>query len=209
MLPFSERVAEGVLVVRDDPLLEIRNSPGEVAVHAELYLAVLVEMQVAVLQVLDAHESEHVGEHLELLLFKDCVLVLKSFYLLKVLEARLAMRALLLQLLRQVLNLHAQVFLMKKELLEAGHFLLVMDLAAELADHFALLPPVADGLLTPLKAEIDVVGVLMLAVDSLAVLVPPEVVVEQQSEGNEEHANAAPGRLRGHCQVGEQEVVCD
>lgn len=119
------------------------------------------------------------------------------------------MRALLLQLLRQVLHLHAQVFLMKKQLLQTGHFLLVMDLAAKLADHLAFLPPILHGFLASPCAEVDVVGVLMVVVDSFAVLVPPEVVVEQQSEGNEEHADAGPDRLRGDCPVAEQEVIHD
>lgn len=49
----------------------------------------------------------------------------------------------------------------------------------------------------------------MILIDSFAVLVPPEVVVEQQSEGNEEHADAVPDGLRGNSQVAKQEVVYD
>lgn len=82
MLPFLERLAKGMVIVREDPLFELEGGSGQVAVYAELDLAVLVQVQVAVLEVFDAHEGQHVGEHLKLLLFEHCVLLLQSLDLL-------------------------------------------------------------------------------------------------------------------------------
>ena len=68
---------------------------------------------------------------------------------------------------------------MEKQLLQACHLFLIMYLAAELANHFALLLPVVHRLLTSLCAEINVVGVLVIVVDSFTVFVSPKIVVEK------------------------------
>ena len=49
---------------------------------------------------------------------------------------------------------------MQEEGLQTGHFLFVVDLAAQLTDHFALQPPVLNGLSASPLAKIDMIGVM-------------------------------------------------
>lgn len=62
---------------------------------------------------------------------------------------------------------------MKKQLLQACHLFLVMDLTTKFANHLAFLLPVVHCFLTSPCTEIYVVGVLVIMVDSSAVFVSP------------------------------------